>query len=88
MKTMTIKTYIRSTLLGALITLSLAGFMIHARIHLIAENPSFIVPFVAGVVNIAVIPALFWSKRTLAYGYVLNGFLCFLGTLIRTVHCA
>jgi hypothetical protein len=31
--------------------------------------------------NILVIPALFWYKRTLAYGYVLNGFLCIIGTV-------
>ena len=80
-KTMTIKTSIRSILLGALVTLSLAGFMIHARIHLIAQNPSFIVPFVAGILSTAVIPALFWFKKTLAYGYLLNGFLCIIGTV-------
>ena len=78
---MTVKTYTRSILLGALVTLSLAGFMIHARIHLIAQNPSFIVPFVAGILSIVVIPALFWFKKTLAYGYVLNGFLCIIGTV-------
>src|SRR3972149_6697100 len=80
-KPMTIKIYVRSILLGALVTLSLAGFMIHARVHLIAENPSFTVPFVAGILSIAVIPALFWFKKTLAYGYVLNGFLCIIGTV-------
>ena len=78
---MTIRTYIRSILLGALVALSLAGFLIHSRIHLITQNPSFIVPFVAGILNIAVIPALFWFKKTLAYGYVLNGFLCIIGTV-------
>jgi hypothetical protein len=81
-KTVSAKTYIRSILLGALVTLSVAGFMIHTRIHLIAENPSFIVPFIAGLLNIAVIPALFCFKKTLAYGYVLNGFLCIIGTVI------
>ena len=81
MKTMTVKTSIRLILLGALVTLALAGFLVHPRIHLIAKNPSFIVPFVAGILNIAVIPALFWFKKTLAYGYVLNGFLCIIGTV-------
>ena len=78
---MTIRTYIRSILLGALIALSLAGYMIHARIHFIAQNPSFLVPFVAGILSITVIPVLFWFKKTLAYGYVLNGFLCIIGTI-------
>ena len=78
---MTIKTHIRLILLGALVILSLAGFLIHTRIHLISQNPSFIVPFAAGILSVVVIPALFWFKKTLAYGYVLNGFLCILGTV-------
>lgn len=78
---MTIRIYIRSILLGALVALSLAGFLIHSRIHLITQNSSFIVPFVAGLLNIAVIPVLFWFKKTIAYAYVLNGFLCIIGTV-------
>jgi hypothetical protein len=81
MKTMTVKTYIRSVLLGAFLTLSVAGFLVHSRIHLITQNRSFVVPFIAGILNIAVIPGLFWFKRTVAYGYVLNGFLCIIGTV-------
>jgi hypothetical protein len=81
MKSMTTRTYIRLILLGALVILSLAGFLIHTRIHLISQNQSFIVPFAAGIMSIAVIPALFWFKKTMAYGYVLNGFLCIIGTV-------
>jgi len=78
---MTIKTYIRLILLGAFFTLSLAGFIIHARIHVITQNPSFALPFVAGILNIALLPVLFWLKNTIAYAYVLNGFLCIIGTV-------
>jgi len=81
---MTVRTYIRSTLLGALVVLSLAGFLLHSRVHLISKNPAFIVPFVACILGIAVIPALFWFKKTVAYGYVLNGFLCIIGTVTMT----
>lgn len=80
-ESMTAKTHIRSILLGAIVTLSLAGFLLHPRIHLITQNPSFLVPFVAGILNIAVIPPLFWFRNTVAYGYVLNGFLCIIGTV-------
>src|SRR3972149_10310511 len=78
---MTIKTYIKSILLGVLVILSLVGFMIHARVHFIAQNLSYIVPFIAGLLSVTVIPTLFWFKKTLAYGYVLNGFLCIIGTV-------
>ncbi len=81
MKTMTTKTYTRSILLAALVALSLAGFLVHSRVHLVARNPSFIVPYAAGILSIAAVPALFWFKRTMAYGYVLNGFLCIIGTV-------
>lgn len=84
---MTVKTYIRSILLGGLVTLSLAGFIIHARVHVITQNPSFVLPFAAGILSIAVIPTLFWFKKTVAYGYVLNGFLCIIGTVAMS-HCA
>jgi desulfoferrodoxin-like iron-binding protein len=61
-KTMTSRTSIQSILLGALVALPPAGYMIHARTHLIAQNPPFLVPFVAGILSVAVIPALFWYK--------------------------
>jgi desulfoferrodoxin-like iron-binding protein len=61
-KTMTSRTYIESILLGALVALLPAGYMIHARTHLIAQNPAFLMPFVADILSVAVIPALFWYK--------------------------
>ena len=78
---MTVKTYIRSILLAALVSISVAGFMVHTRVHLIGKNSSFIVPFAAGILSMVVIPALFWFKKTISYGYVLNGFLCIIGTV-------
>ena len=78
---MTLRTYNRLILLGALVALALAGFLLHSRIHLIAKNASFIVPYVAGILSVIVIPVLFWFKKTLSYGYVLNGFLCIIGTV-------
>jgi hypothetical protein len=48
---MTIKTTIRWILLGALIALALGGHMLHSRIHPIAQNPSFFVPFCAGILR-------------------------------------
>jgi len=79
---MTVKTYIRSIMLGALITLALGGFMLHFRIHPIAQNPSFLVPLCAGILSIVVVPLLFLFPKTIAYGYVLNGFLAVVGTIV------
>ena len=64
---MNVKTYLRSILLGTLITLSLGGFMLHSRIHRIAQNPSFRVLFCAGILSIVVVSACRcgeWSPKT------------------------
>jgi hypothetical protein len=79
---MTVKTSLRSILLGALITLALGGFMLHSRIHPITQNPSFLVPFYAGILSSVVVPLLFFFPKTIAYGYVLNGFLAIIGTIV------
>ena len=84
---MQLRTYNRSILLGALVSLALAGFLVHSRAHHISQNSSFIVPFAAGVLSVIIVPILFCLKRTISYGYVLNGFLCIVGT-VTMVHYA
>jgi hypothetical protein len=79
---MTMRTSVKSTLLLALITLSLGGFLLHVRIHSIAQNPSNFIPVLSGILSIFVVPLLFSFKKTIAYGYVLNGFLAILGTIV------
>jgi len=78
---MTIKTYIKSILLIALITVSLGGFLLHLRIHPVSNNSLNLIPFISGILSIIVVPLLFSFKNTIAYGYVLNGFLVIIGTI-------
>ena len=81
---MSIRAYVKTILLIALITLSLGGFLLHLRIHPISKNSSNLVPFISGILSILVIPLLFSFKKTIAYGYVLNGFLVIMGTMAMT----
>jgi hypothetical protein len=78
---MTIRTYTKSILLTALVTLSLGGFLLHVRIHPVSQNPANFIPLIAGLLSILVIPLLFSFKKTVEYGYVLNGFLVIIGTI-------
>jgi hypothetical protein len=78
---MTHRTYVKSTLLGALIVLSIGGFLLHVRIHPAAQNPSNIVPVISCLLSIVVVPLLFSFRKTIAYGYVLNGFLAIIATV-------
>ena len=78
---MTIRSYIKTTLLVALVALAIGGFLLHTRIHSFTKNSSNFVPFISGILSIVIVPLLFSSKKTLSYGYVLNGMLVILGTV-------
>jgi hypothetical protein len=78
---MTIRTYVKSILLIALVTLSLGGFLLHLRIHPLSQGSSNVIPFTAGVLSLAAVPLLFFFKKTIEYGYILNGFLVIVGTI-------
>jgi len=78
---MTVRTYIKSTLLLALIAISLGGLMLHLRIHPASENTSNFLPLFSGILSVIIVPMLFLSKKTIGYGYTLNGFLVIIGTI-------
>jgi len=78
---MTRRIYVKSMLMIALVVLALGGFLLHLRIHSVADNPSNIIPVIAGILSIIVVPLLFAYKNTVQYGYVLNGMLAILGTI-------
>lgn len=78
---MTNRTYVKSTLLGALMVLSIGGFLLHLRIHPFAQNSSNIVPIISCLLSIIVVPLLFSFRKTISYGYVLNGFLAIIATV-------
>lgn len=78
---MSIRKYVKSTLMAALVILAIGGFLMHTRFHPITRNPSNFVPFVSGILSIIIVPLLFSFRRTLSYGYVLNGMLAILGTV-------
>jgi len=78
---MTIRTYTKSILLAALVTLSLGGFLLHGRIHPVSEDPVHFIPLISGLLSILVIPLLFSFRKTIEYGYVLNGMVVIIGTI-------
>lgn len=81
---MTVKTYVKTILLTGLVSLALGGLLLHLRIHPISENGSNLVPVIAGLLSVCVVPFLFAFKRLVEYGYVLNGMLVIIGIVIMT----
>jgi hypothetical protein len=79
---MTGRSSVKSLLLAALVSIALGGFLLHTRIHPVARNAANLVPAISGVLGVLVIPALFCSRRTIAWGYVLNGFSAIIGTIM------
>jgi hypothetical protein len=78
---MTTRAYIKSTLLLALIAISVGGLMLHLRIHPVSKNSSNFLPFTSGILSVIIVPLLFSSRKTISYGYTLNGFLVIVGTV-------
>ncbi len=60
---MTVKVYMRTVLLAALVTMSLGGFMLHLRVHPFSQHSSILVNIVASLLSILVVPVLFPSGR-------------------------
>jgi hypothetical protein len=78
---MTQKDNVRFLLMFSLVALALGGFILHTRIHPLEKEAGNIIPAVAGILSVIIIPILFYFRQTVAYGYVLNGMTVILGTV-------
>jgi len=78
---MTQKQNIRLLLVTGLAVVSFGGWLLHLRIHPIADDPTHWIPFITGLLSIIVIPAMFMSKKSLPYAYILNGMLVIIGSI-------
>ena len=72
---------LKSTLIVGLIFLAFGGWLLHLRTHPPLMDSDNLVPFISGIVSILILPLLFWFRSTIAYAYVINGFLVILGTI-------
>jgi hypothetical protein len=81
---MTLRNYTKTFLIVSIFVLSLGGLMLHVRIHPIQINMANIIPLICGALSISAVPVLFSFKRTVEYGYVLNGMLAIVGTIVMT----
>ncbi|MFZ5515050.1 MAG: hypothetical protein ACOY90_00320 [Candidatus Zhuqueibacterota bacterium] len=68
-------------LIVALFFISLGGWLLHLRVHPIADNPAHYIPFVFGLLNVFVAPFLFYFKPTALLAYLINGFGVILGAI-------
>jgi hypothetical protein len=89
---MTQKQNLRILLLSALVFLTMGGFLLHYRIHppvavpwtTTAPKPWNMIPVLSGLVSLFVIPPLFYFRKTIAFGYALNGMTAIIGTIAMT----
>lgn len=75
------KTVMKISLLAAFVLISLGGWMLHYRIHKLAQNNANYVPFICGVVSTLVITALFHYRKTVPLAYLINGIFVIIGTV-------
>ena len=76
------KTALRNTLLTGLILISLGGWLLHLRIHTLESNRANFLPFIAGIISVVVVPWLLARRNTVHLGYLLNGIIVILGTIL------
>jgi len=75
------KRRIKVILITGLIFLSLGGWIIHMRSHPPLMDADNLIPFIAGIASIFIIPVLFWFRPTIILAYLINGFTVILGTI-------
>lgn len=82
----------RRVLLLSLFLLAVSGLLLHYRIHNFMAhdtsepgfNSTYFLAFLFPLINVVVVTALFTSKKTAVYGYLLNGILVIYGTVFMT----
>jgi hypothetical protein len=82
----------KSTLLTALVLLAVSGLMLHLRIHnfmtadkstpgtFIFDSTRFLATLFP-LIDVVLVTALFMSRKTAVYGYLLNGLIVIYGTV-------
>jgi hypothetical protein len=78
------KMAIKMTLILGLFAVCLGGWLLHLRIHPPEKNPAYLIPFFSGMISVFALPLLFWFRRTVNLGYILDGFLVIIGTITMT----
>ncbi len=82
---MTRKKNIRNLLLTALILCSLSGLYFHLTMHSSNKFQVYSVSYILSIIGVFIIPVLFLFRKTVHYGYVLNGMTAIIG-FITMVH--
>jgi hypothetical protein len=75
------KQHIKILLISGLFLISLGGWFLHCRMHPIARDKANFIPFLAGIISVVLVPILFSFKKSVAYGYVINGMIVIVGTI-------
>lgn len=76
------KQNLRIALIFSLFFISLGGWLLHLRIHSPVNNPLNYIPFFTGLINIIVIPWLFFFKPLVSWAYLLNGMTVIIGIIL------
>jgi len=75
------KITVKYALLCCLFFLGLGGWLLHLRIHPPSGSAHNYIPFITGIISVFFLSGLFAFRKTLALGYILNGFFVILGTI-------
>ena len=72
----------RNTLWAALVALAVGAALLHLRIHLPAQNPTFLWPNLISLLDLFLVSLLFRFRGTALLGLLLNSFFAYLGIIM------
>ncbi len=80
------KRYLNLVLIICLFLISIGSFLLHVRTHPVTPHHLiYLIPFIAGLISILVLPIMFLNKGLVPYAYLANGMMAIIGT-ITMVH--
>jgi len=79
------KDNVRLTLILALFSLALGGWLFHLQYHEPAKDAENYIPTIAGLISVFITPVLFIFRSTISFAYLINGITTIIGT-IAMVH--
>ena len=75
------KTVLKISLIVGFVLMALGGWMLHFRIHHLAQNSANYIPFICGILSTIVITVLFCYRKTVPLAYLANGIFVIIGTV-------
>ncbi len=75
------KKMVKTELIASLFFLALGGWLLHLRIHPLANSDENLILLISGIISVFCLSFLFWFRPTVILAYLINGFSVIIGAI-------